>query len=275
VSDPRVALEAIGALPDSEIELAGAALQLARVDCPDADWLAVQDHLSSLARDSVALAAEIDPRDLSAQAGALAGLLAGRRGYAGDAESYDDLANANLIQVVERRRGLPVSLGILWLHCARAAGWPAHGINFPGQFLIGLSSGDAQIVLNVFAGGDPMDARDLRAMLKRVEGAKAELHPGLLAPMANRGVLLRLQSNISQRRIAAGDIPGALACTDDMLRIAPEAASVWRDAAVLHQRLDQVAAALRCFGQCLDLAPEGEAADRVRNAMEALRTRLN
>ncbi len=275
MSDPRAALEAIGALPDSELDLADAALQLARVDCPDADWLAVRDHLSGLARESVSLAIDIDPHDLPAQAGALAGLLAGRHGYAGDTESYDDVANANLIRVVERRRGLPVTLGILWLHCARAAGWQAYGINFPGHFLIGLSAGGGQIVLNVFAGGEPMDARDLRALVKRVEGPKAELHPDLIEPMADRAVLLRLQYNISQRRTTAGDIAGALSCTEDMLRIAPDIASIWRDAAILNQHLDQVGAALRCFGKCLDLVPEGEAADRVRSAMTELRTRLN
>jgi len=275
VSDPRAALEAIGVLPDSELDLAEAALQLARIDCPDADWLATHAHLSELARESVVLAGEIDLHDLSAQAGALAGLLAGRHGYAGDTASYDDQANANLIRVVERRRGLPVALGILWLHCARAAGWQAHGIDFPGHFLIGLTAGGAQIVLDAFAGGDPMDARDLRTLLKRVEGPKAELQPGLLRPMSNRAVLLRLQHNISQRRIASGDVPGALSCTEDMLRIAPEAASIWRDAALLNQRLDQVGAALRCLGRCLELVPEGEAANHVRSAMAELRTRLN
>jgi len=275
VSDPRAALDAIGALPDVELDLADAALQLARVDCPDADWLTVRGHLSALARESAGFASEIDPHDLSAQAGALAGLLAGRHGYSGDTESYDDVANANLIRVVERRRGLPVTLGILWLHCARAAGWQAHGINFPGHFLIGLTAGGAQIVLNVFAGGDPMDARDLRVLVKRVEGERAELHPDLIEPMSNRAVLLRLQYNISQRRLAAGDVEAALSCTEDMLRIAPDAASTWRDAAVLNHRLDRVAAALRCFGHCLDHLPEGDAADRVRSAMAELRTQLN
>lgn len=273
--EARAALEAIGKLDDSEIDLADAALQLARVDGPDADWQAVRDHLSSLARDAAALANDIGPGDLSAQAGALAGLLAGRYGYAGDGDAYDDLANANLIQVVERRRGLPVALGILWLHCARAASWDAHGIDFPGHFLVGLAAGGAQAMLNVFTGGDPMDAPEMRTLLKRIEGPKAELNPELFQPMGNRAVLLRLQNNIRARRFAAEDFEGALACAEDMLRIAPRAVAIWRDAALLNQRLDRVGAALRCFERFLAIVPEGEAADRVRNAMDELRTRLN
>jgi len=127
MSDPRAALEAIGLLPDTEIDIGDAALQLARIDAPDADWHAAREHLSALARDAVELAGMIDTNDLSMRAEALAGLIAGRYTYAGDAETYDDLANANLINVIHRRRGLPVALGIVWLHTARAAGWGAHG----------------------------------------------------------------------------------------------------------------------------------------------------
>ena len=275
MSDPRAALEAIGELPDTEIDIADAALQLARVDAPSADWHAARDHLSDVARDAVMVAREAESDDLGGRAGVLAGLLAGRHRYLGDAETYDDLANANLIRVIERRRGLPVALGILWLHAARATNWPAHGVDFPGHFLVALEGRGTKLVLDVFAGGIPRDAKDLRTILKSVEGNKAELRPGLLAPMSTRAVLLRLQQNVKLRRLNVGDVAGALACTQDMLRIAPDAASQWRDAALMHQRLDQVAAALRCYDRFLELVPEGDAAVRVRAAMEDLRSRLN
>jgi regulator of sirC expression with transglutaminase-like and TPR domain len=166
-------------------------------------------------------------------------------------------------------------LGILWLHAVRAAGWNGHGVDFPGHFLVALGSRGQQAVLDVFAGGTPMDARDLRRLVKRIEGAKAELRPGLLAPMGVRGVLLRLQNNIKGRRLASGDLAAALACAEDMLRIAPDEASIWREAAVMNQRLDRVGASLRCFEQFLALVPKGDAAARVRTAMDELRSRLN
>jgi regulator of sirC expression with transglutaminase-like and TPR domain len=77
------------------------------------------------------------------------------------------------------------------------------------------------------------------------------------------------------RRLQAGDLPGALTCTEDMLRIAPDHADLWRQAAVMNQRLDRVSAALRCFDCFLTLVPEGDAASRVRGAIDELRTRLN
>ncbi len=275
MTEARAALEAIGVLPDTEIDIGDAALQLARVDAPDADWQAARAHLSDLARDAVGLAKTIGTNELSMRAEALAGLIAGRYSYAGDAENYDDLANANLIRVIERRKGMPVALGIIWLHTARAAGWGAHGVDFPSHFLVALEGRSVQAVIDVFAAGVTLDARDLRALLKRVEGDTAELRPGLLRPMNARGVLLRLQSNIMSRRLQAGDLPGALTCTEDMLLIAPDHADLWRQAAVMNQRLDRVGAALRCFERFLILVPEGDAASRIRGAIDELRTRLN
>ncbi|MBN9562456.1 MAG: tetratricopeptide repeat protein [Alphaproteobacteria bacterium] len=275
MSDPRAALDAIGLLPDTEIDIADAALQLARVDAPDADWQAARAHLSDLARDAVALAAEVAEGDLPGRADALAHLLASQYRYHGDTDTYDDMENANLIRVAERRRGLPVALGVLWLHCARAAGWGAHGVDFPGHFLVALEGKGTKAVIDVFGGGGVLDARELRALLKRVEGEAAELRPGVLQPMSARAVLLRLQNNIKIRRLRAGDLRGALACTEDMLRIAPDQASLWREAALMNQRLDQVSAALRCFERFLVLVPQGEAAERARAVMDELRARLN
>jgi regulator of sirC expression with transglutaminase-like and TPR domain len=273
--DPRAALDAIGLLPDTEIDIADAALHLARIDAPDAEWLAAREQLSIVARDAVRLARDIGAGDPPTRAEALAGLLSGKHGYRGDARTYDDLANANLIRVIERRKGLPVALGIIWLHACRAAGWGSHGVDFPAHFLIAIEGRGAQVVIDVFDGGTPLEARDLRALIKRVEGERAELRPGLLQPMNARGVLLRLQNNIKARRLDVGDLPGALACAEDMLRFAPDTAALWREAALMHQRLDQVAAALRCFERFLAIVPQGDAAARARAAMDELRSRLN
>ena len=272
--DPRTALDAVGLLPDAEIDIADAALQLARIDAPEADWWAARRHLSELAREVVDLARGVPPDDIMTRARVLALLLAARHGYAGDAEDYDNPRNANLLHVIERRRGMPVALGILWLHAARAAGWAAHGVDFPGHFLFALEGG-GMTVLDVFAGGRPMDSRALLGLLRSVEGPRAELRPGLLAPMSTHAVLLRLANNVKLRRLAADDFAGALASAEDMLRIAPDAARLWQEAGMLNAELDRVSAAMGCYEHFLQLVPRGEAAARVQSAMQQLRSRLN
>ncbi|HVZ10738.1 SirB1 family protein [Rhodopila sp.] len=275
MSDPRRALEAIGQLPDVEIDIGSAALQLARVDAPDADWLAAERHLSDLARDAVDLARAFAGADVHERAAALAGLLVDSYGYRGDTDTYDDLANANLIRVIERRRGLPVALGVLWLHTTRCAGWRCHGVDFPAHFLIALQETGQQAVLDVFGGGQVLGSKELRALLRRVEGPDAVLRPGLLVPMNTRRVLLRLQNNIMTRRLQAGDIEGGLGCTEDMLLIAPDQAELWRQAGLLNQKLHRVAAAAGSYRRFLELVPKGATADAVRAQLDILKTMLN
>jgi regulator of sirC expression with transglutaminase-like and TPR domain len=275
MTEPRAALAAIGQMVDAEIDIGNAALQLARVDVPDADWEAAARHLSDLAQGAVERAVAMDKEDLPARATALADVLAGKFGYSGDLDTYDDLANANLIRVTERRRGLPVALGVIWLHAARAAGWGSHGVDFPAHFLVALEGHKTQVVIDVFNGGQIVSARELRALLKRVEGEKAELRPGLLQPMSTRRVLLRLQNNILTRRLEAGDLRGGLHCTEDMLLIAPDQAELWRQAGIMNQRLEQVAAARDCYQRFLELVPEGAVANSVRTQLDILKSMLN
>lgn len=276
--EARAALDAVGQLPDDEIDIGAAALQLARVDAPEADWRAASQLLSELARQAVKCAASdarADAGEVEARRAALAHLLHKEWRLAGDAATYDDLRNANLIEVLERRRGLPVALGVLWLHAADAAGWAAHGVDFPGHFVIALGSARGPALVDVFGGGGALGAPELRNLIKAVEGPKAELRPGLVAPMTRRAVLLRLQNNIKLRRLRANNLEGALACTRDMLRVAPDHAALWREAGLMEQRLDRIGAALASLDRSLELDPHGEAAARIRGLVEELRNRLN
>ena len=278
IVEARAALDAAGQLPEEEIELSAVALQLARVDQPALDVAAAAAALTNLARRAVALATasrEADAGDAEQRRAVLAGLIHDELGFAGDAETYEDMANASLAQVIERRRGLPVALGILWLHAAEAAGWEAHGIDFPGHFLLALTGKGGPVLVDVFHGGRRLEAPDLRAMLKRMEGPKAELRPGMMLAMGKRAVLLRLQNNIKLRRLQAHDIEGALACVEDMLRLAPLNPLLWREAGMMHQRMEQFGAALVALEKSLVLAPQAAGAERVRALVEELRHRLN
>ncbi len=273
MSGAQAALDALGQIPDGEIDIATAALQLARVDLPAEDPTPIAAHLSDIARAVAAGLTEADTPDR--QAAALAMVLTGEFGYRGDAKTYDSLDNANLIRVVQRRRGLPVALGILWIHAARTAGWEAYGVNFPGHFLIGLGTGRRRVMVDVFAGGAVLATPALRTLLSNFEGPDARLRPEILAPMNDRDVLLRLQNNIKLRRLRSGDVTGARCCNTDMLRFAPAAAPLWRDEALLADRLDEPSAALAAWERFLTLVPTGAEALAARDAIRQLRMRFN
>ena len=117
-------------------------------------------------------------QSLLARVGALHEVLAERHGFRGDDQNYDDLENANLISVIERRRGLPVALAILYLDAARRLGWPAEGLNFPGHFMIRLAAADGRGVLDPFAGGELRDAPELRRAAEARRRARGRAAPG-------------------------------------------------------------------------------------------------
>jgi len=273
--DARLALSAVGALPDGEIDLAVTALHFARTRITDpARVEAARVHLSVLARDAIAMSGGLERASAGLRAAALADLLVKKHGYVGDAAQYDRLANANLIRVIERRRGLPVSLGIVWLHCAHILGWGAHGVAFPGHFLIAIEGSGVPAIVDVFDGGTTLGAQDMRAMLQRGRALELELRPGLLQPMDQRSVLLRLQNNIKARRLGRKQVAAALQCLEDMLLIAPDDVGMWQEAALLNRQLCRPDAAISCFERVLSLEPGAAAECAARAAMDELRTRL-
>ena len=163
-------------------------------------------------------------------------MIASAYGYRGDSETYDDLQNADLARVIERRKGLPVALSILYLHVARAQGWEAEGLAFPGHFLIRVEIDGARHVLDPFNDG-LVRAAELRALLQRVLGPQAELSPEHFDPVPDRDVLLRLENNVRLRLAKREDWAGAVALAR------PHAGDRARPAgAVVRSRPDQCAA---------------------------------
>jgi regulator of sirC expression with transglutaminase-like and TPR domain len=258
--DALLALEQLGRQPDETIDLGEAALLLAAVDLPDADLMPYRRHLAQLAADL----ADIAPADIDALddcSAALREVMNGRHGYRGDTLTYNDLANANLMRVMDRRRGLPVALGILYLHAARAQGWRAFGVNFPGHFLVAIEGEDERVILDPFDEGRQVDIPALSRMLKRALGLEAELEPEHCATMTNRGVLLRLENNIKTRAKEAGDIERAQTVVDSMLAIAPEVPDLWREAAELRAETGKMRSALAAIDRFLVLSDDSERAN--------------
>jgi regulator of sirC expression with transglutaminase-like and TPR domain len=252
-------LTRIGALPDAQIDLAEGALALAALDRPQVPLARYRAHLCELAEEVGAEAAEAE-RGVE-RAAALARVLFERHGYDGDRLSYDDLQNANLMRVIDRRRGLPVALGILMIHAARAQGWDMVGLSFPAHFLVRLESGGDRLILDPFGRGRILDSADLRELLKEVAGEGAELKPGHYEPAANRAVLLRLQNNIKTRLIKEQKLEAAGRVVMRMLLFAPEEAQLWREAGMIEAHLGNLKRAIGLIETYRDKSP-GEAQRR-------------
>lgn len=275
--DAEALLRRIGSGPDDGIDLAGAALALAALDpsetAADLPLDACRDHLERIAR-NVAAAGDGDGT-AGDRCEALAAAIHGDHGYDGDMATYDDLQNANLARVIERRKGLPIALGILYMHAARHCGWTIHGLNFPGHFLLRLDGTDDRVILDPFHQGQARDAGDMRGLLKSLQGAEAELTQEHYRRVSDRDVLLRLQNNVKLRLMQLQRYEQAAATVDRMLLFAPGVFTLWREAGLLHGHVGNLGSAIAALETYLDIETREPARREVSSHLRQLRRRLN
>lgn len=273
IAEAEARLRAAGQASDSAIDLAETALALAVLDHPAADLAAYRGHLARLARDVAAASGPVS--GLDGRLRALRDVLVGAHGYRGDRETYDDLANADLMRVIDRRRGLPVALAILWLHATRAQGWSGTGLNFPGHFLIRLDDDGRHAIVDPFNDGATVEATTLTRLIKDAVGEDAELLPEHCAPVGNRDILLRLQNNIKLRLLRAKAQEQAAAVIERMLLIAPREAALWYEGGQLHAAIGNLGAALQFLEQAAQLVDRPKARRHIMAERDTLRTKLN
>jgi regulator of sirC expression with transglutaminase-like and TPR domain len=266
-------LRELGAAGSPVLPIGEAALALASFERPRVGLSRYRQHLVTLARDVGRHAGAAG--DLAARAQALNEIILLKHGYSGDELTYDDLQNANLMRVVDRRKGLPVALGILYLHTARAQGWESVGLAFPGHFLVRLGDGAERLILDPFHGGQICEAAMLRELLKAMAGQEIELMPEHYAPVSDRDVLLRLQNNLKSRLLQAGRQEQAARVVDTMLMLAPELAELWHESGILHARLGNMRASVNALEEFVRRAPEGMERHQAAAFLQQLKSKLN
>lgn len=267
----EAALAQLGRQPDADLDLAEGALLLAALDRPRVGLERYRAHLAELAGQVAARPAE----RVAEAVAVLNAVIRGELGYDGDSLTYDDPQNANLMRVIDRRKGLPVALAILYLHAARARGWPAQALRFPGHVLVRLELAGERAILDPFNEGRLLEAAGLRALAKAVGGASTELTPEHTAPLSNREVLLRLQNNIKLRRLQNGQMEAGLATLETMLLLAPGEWRLWAEAAELHGRLDNLRAAELALANVIELAEEPQVRALAERQLRSLKNRIN
>lgn len=186
---------------------------------------------------------------------ALKHVISDQLGYRGNKDNYDDLQNADLICVIDQRKGLPIALSILALEAGRAQKWNVEGLNFPGHFLLRLEYQGTRLIFDPFDSFRILEAPDLRALLKEVNGKNAELSAAYYTPAGNRDILIRLQNNIKLRQVEAEDYAGALETVEIMRLLAPQENRLLFDAGVLYARTAQRQKAIDALDAYIKAAP--------------------
>lgn len=277
---PDEALSEMMAGGEDAFDLAEAALWLAARDTPNASLASYINHLKSLyeAVEEEAIRLELDDQTATPEqlAQVLTAVISTEYRYSGDEETYEDLDNANMMRVIDRRKGLPVTLGILYIAVAKAQGWNAAGLNFPGHFLVRLEGLDgSRAIIDPFHNGQILDPPALRDLLKVVAGQAEELESKHYRPVGYRDILLRLQNNVKTRRLDVGQLDEALDALKSMQVLLPDSTSLHREAGLLHLRLGQLSEALTSLQQYVAHAPQGLERSRIETVVRDLKQRIH
>jgi regulator of sirC expression with transglutaminase-like and TPR domain len=196
-------------------------------------------------------------------------------GFKGNNDSYDDPKNSYLHEVLNRRLGNPLSLSILFLEVARAAGFEARGIALAGHFIASVTLGGRTILVDPFHHGRVICQDDCRDLVARTTGRPDLFRPEVLRGTDERGMLRRMLMNLKRIFVKSRDYPRSLSVVERLLLLDPDSPSELRDRGFLHAHLGRTDAALSDFQSYLALVPRAPDAERVRGRMDWLRRRLS
>ena len=262
--------------PDESLELARAALLVA-AEC-DAN-VDVDDELSRIRSWGDELASRIEPEWNNLQKLArLRAFLFEELGFRGDRNDYFSPSNSLLHEVVQRRLGIPLTLGILMLELGWRVGMPLEGVGFPGHFLVRLAGEPRDLLLDPFSRGMVVREEDCHRMLRDTTRGRMTYEPGMIASVRRRDMLMRLLNNLKNAYVRRGEDALALGVVDHLLALSPDDAEETRDRGLLLFRLQQYSRALQCLTAYLDAAPgasDREVIDKHCAALRQLIASLN
>ncbi|TSE24387.1 SirB1 family protein [Tepidimonas aquatica] len=200
-------------------------------------------------------------------------------GFGGNINDYYDPDNSYLHLVLQRRRGLPITLGVLWLELARGIGLRADGINFPGHFLVKAQLPHGQVIVDPFT-GQSLSREDLIERLepyKRRQGLIDDFDVPVelfLQPAAARDIVARVLRNLKEIHRSGHDWTRLLAVTERLVCLLPHDWAERRDRGLTWAELGQTQRALADLEGYLHHQPDASDADTVAARVQALRQGL-
>ena len=208
------------------------------------------------------------------QIAALNHLLFVEQGLKGDETTYDDPQNSLIDRVLDRRRGLPILLSLVYVEVGRRIGMKVAGVGFPGHFVVRPTAVDPPFFIDPFNGGRVLREPDMRSLLKRVAGS-AEVEPEawerFIAPVSGLATMQRINNNLKRSWVRRGDMAGAMRATERNLVLYPDSVGDLHDRALLLAQDGQGEAALASLDQAL----AGRETDPDLACLRALREALH
>jgi len=193
-----------------------------------------------------------------------------REGFRGNTESYHDPRNSLLNDVLDRRLGIPMTLGIVMLEVGWRLDLPLEGVNFPGRFLVRYKGATEHLLVDPFDGGRIRFEDEAQELLDKVYGGMVRMQNQFLRLATKRDMIHRLLVDLKGLYVNVHDDERALRTIEHLLLLRPDSPGERRDRGMLLVKLGRASEAMEQLQEYLDYAPQAADASRVRSLLERL-----
>jgi regulator of sirC expression with transglutaminase-like and TPR domain len=196
-------------------------------------------------------------------------------GFAGNVNNYYDARNSYLPEVLRTRRGIPITLALLYVEMATQLGLSASGVSFPGHFLVKLRMPRGEVIIDPFS-GHSLSREELDERLgpyKKRRGLVGDFEAPLglfLQSAAPRDVIARLLRNLKEIHRTGEDWTRLVAVQERLVILLPAAWEERRDRALALAELGRDADAVSDLAIYLQHRPDAEDASALRERMTEL-----
>jgi regulator of sirC expression with transglutaminase-like and TPR domain len=194
--------------------------------------------------------------------------------FAGDADNYYHPHNSFLNKVLELRKGIPISLSVIYLELGWRLGLPVWGGGLPGHFIVGFGHTNEPIYIDVFNEGRILSEEDCLALVQVSTVHRAAFKEQFLKPASKKAILLRMLLNLKNIYVRANNWATAYETVDLMLVISPDVPTEIRDRGLLAYRLNHLHEAVFDLERYLFLKPGSTDAEVIKGHLGVLEEKL-
>jgi regulator of sirC expression with transglutaminase-like and TPR domain len=201
----------------------------------------------------------------------------GYAGFLGNSDDYYDPRNSYLNDVIDRRLGIPITLSVLYAEMGRRVGVSAHGISFPGRYLVKCGAGRGEVIVDCFD-GRAIDRDGCQALLDAMYGGRLKLNPDMLRTSTPRETLGRMLNNLRGVFTQRKAFPRALRYLNLAMTVQPDNVEFVRDRGLLLLQMEEFGRAIDDLAEYLRREPEAADAVLIREHLQLsqkLLVRLN
>ena len=253
----------------TELPLAEGALLIAAEEYPTLDiaqYVTALDRLADEARSRVSSVS-----DPPAAARALCEFLFKEAGFHGDTQHYGDPKNSLLNDVLDRRRGVPITLAVVHLDVVWRLRIPMYGVGMPSHFLVGCETKAEPLFIDAFHGVVLTEA-GCAQLFERIVGGSIPFRKDYLAPTPARYILVRILRNLKGIFVEKEDLDRTAAAVERILLLAPDLAEDVRDLGLIRYRQGKLVEARGLLEQYLRSTPK-DSSDRTAVEKHLLQVR--